>query len=57
MGASSVPTHDQTTGANTGFDCCFAVFDRLFITSSLFTFPPVKMNVSLYDPQILQGLN
>lgn len=57
MGAFSVPTHDQTTGANTGFDCCFAVFDRLFITSSLFTFPPVKMNVSLYDPQILQGLN
>lgn len=35
----------------------FAVFDRLFITSSLFTFLPVKINVSLYDPQILQGLN
>lgn len=35
----------------------FAVFDRLFITSSLFTFPPVKMNVFLYDPQSLQGLN
>lgn len=35
----------------------FAVFDRLFITSSLFPFPPVKVNVSLYDPQSLQGLN